>query len=112
MTPKIQTRTSFEFDLFNPRVMLRSFLRLIRQPIIRFLAQGDLIIVGNVLARSDQPPLVQLLGERDCVILGDISIDETNPGCVVPPGCKAPKSIVRAIKSGNFSDPESWEIAP
>lgn len=50
--PLTATRASFQLDLFNPRIMLRTFLRLIRQPIIRFLAQGDLILVGDVLAQQ------------------------------------------------------------
>jgi hypothetical protein len=105
--PLIATRASFQLDPFNPRIMLRAFLRLIRQPIIRFLAQGDLILVGDVLAQPGHSPMVQVLGDRDCVIYGEISIDENNPHSIVPMGLR-PAKPVRAAKSGNWSDPATW----
>ncbi len=82
--------------------ILRTLIRKIRDPLIRFLAQGDLIIVGDVLARPNQPSLVTVQGGRRCVIYGAISLHEDNPGCIVPSKCKFHKPCVAAESNNPF----------
>lgn len=87
--------------------MLKTLIRKIRDPLIRFLAQGDLIIVGDVLARPNQPSLIMVQGGRQCVIYGAISVHEENPGCIVPRKCKFHKPYV-ATESNNPFIPVVW----
>jgi len=34
-----------------------------------------------------------------------------NPGCLVAPGCRPPTPTIRAVQSGDFSDPAIWNTS-
>jgi hypothetical protein len=68
--------------------MFKRLIRSIRRPLLRFLSQGDLIIIGDVHARPDRPLLA--VGQGYAEVIGNISYSDNNFGCIVPPGYRDP----------------------
>jgi len=90
------------------RNLFKDAIRRFRSPILRFLSQGDLILVGDILAKPGQPALVQTFGSETAEIIGTFSVSPDNPGCIVAPGCRPPTPKIRTVQSGDFSDPGTW----
>jgi hypothetical protein len=74
------------------RKLFLKFIRKIRTPILKFLSQGDLIVIGDVLTRPDQPALINIPAEAYAEIIGNIISAENNPVCIVPRNYKPTKS--------------------
>lgn len=70
-----------------PRVAWRGLMRTIRQPLLKVLAAGDLIVVGDVYTPADGPAVLQISEGRDAEIVGIIAIHD-GPAAIVPCGCK------------------------
>lgn len=69
------------------RKLLKHLCRRFRDPIIRFLAQGDLIIVGDVWVTLDADiPTVFVDGDVHCRVFGSIGVTENPPGLITAPG--------------------------
>ena len=75
--------------------MFKHLIRSIRRPLLRFLSQGDLIIIGDVHARLDRPLIALGVGYVD--VLGNITCSDTNFGCIVPPGYREPPSTAYVL---------------
>ena len=70
-----------------PRAAYRDLLRTIRVPIIKVLANNDLIIVGDIYCGRENPssPLIQLPCDRYAEIIGNITVYD-GPTAIVPSG--------------------------
>ena len=71
-----------------PRAAYRDLLRTIRVPIIKVLANNDLIIVGDVYLNSATrgTALIQVSDEKGAEIIGSITSYDGSTA-IVPPGC-------------------------
>lgn len=70
-----------------PKSIWVGVMRFIRQPLLKVLAAGDLIVVGDVYGSTDGPAVLQISEGRGADIVGTI-ITYDGPAVVVPHGCK------------------------
>jgi hypothetical protein len=90
--------------------ILQSIRRAIRDPIIRFLAGDDLVIVGDIYSSTTGPALVYVPANRGGVVIGNFSAHD-GPAVIVPRGCKPPAPTIRAVTDGDWGDARTWITA-
>ena len=90
--------------------ILQSIRRAIRDPIIRFLAGDDLVIVGDVYSSTTGPAPVYVPANRGAVVIGSFSTHD-GPAVIVPRGCKPPAPTIRAVTDGDWGDARTWITA-
>lgn len=85
-------------DLGNlPKSIWVEVMRFIRQPLLKVLAAGDLIVVGDVYTPTNGPAVLQVSEGRDADILGVITTHD-GPAAIVPHGCLPAKTTDRVSK--------------
>jgi hypothetical protein len=110
-TPHIIAEWKWEGDDLRdlPCAAWRDFRRAIRDPIIRFLAGDDLVIVGDIYSSTTGPAPAYVPANRGAVVIGNFSAHD-GLAVIVPRGCKPPVPTFRAVRNGDLCYPDTWII--